>query len=197
MQGAGDSRLGAPRRERANRGAPGCWQACRPLPAPQRGQVLRCRAPAYPPSWHPGWVVGARPGGAGEEWAPRAHSDRGEGNRARPVALQVLKFSAEGNAPQKLFTGSGCVVGPQLLAGVLGAAGRPHLHSGGLETRRLRELRSQSRCSDAPRPKRDREGLVGLPPRTPGPSGATLAATPCEWVGGQKKRTRCFYPYYC
>lgn len=67
----------------------------------------------------------------------------------------------------------------------------------GLETRRLRELRSQSRCSDAPRPKRDREGLVGLPPRTPGPSGATLAATPCEWVGGQKKRTRCFYPYYC
>lgn len=35
-----------------------------------------------------------------EGWAPGAHSDRGEGNRARPVALQVLKFSAEGNAPK-------------------------------------------------------------------------------------------------
>ena len=100
MQEVGGSRPGAPGRERADRGVPSCWQACRPLPAPQRCQVLRCRAPAYPPSWHPGWVVGARPGGAGEGWAPRASSDRGEGNRTRPVALQVLKFSAEGNAPK-------------------------------------------------------------------------------------------------
>ena len=65
----------------------------------------------------------------------------------------------------KLVAGSGCVDAPQLLAGVLGAAGRHHLHPGRRETRRLRELRSPSRCSDAPRPKRGPEGLVGLLPR--------------------------------
>lgn len=65
--------------------------------------------------------MGARPSGAGEGWAPTAPLNLQEGNRARPGALQVLKLSAEGNAP-KTFPWTWLRGWTQALAGVVGAA---------------------------------------------------------------------------
>lgn len=101
----------------------------------------------------------ARPGGAGEEWAPGPPLNRQGGTRARPGALQVLKFSADGNAGRRSGGERAGNFSLDVVAwldpGSGGSSGSRRSDLSGdrhSETSRLRELGSQSGCGDPPRP---------------------------------------------
>lgn len=94
--GAGGRGLAA-RRERAR--LPGRFANTSARPSGAR--ECSAGAAANPLTERHGWVVCARPGGAGQGWAPRAPLYCRGGNGARPGPPQVAKFSAHGSVGRR------------------------------------------------------------------------------------------------